>query len=192
MHQKLFEVLRKRKPFFLTDFTLPYKPREAGVAVLCHDDQGEIKIILTKRTEQVAHHKGQICFPGGVKDDVDTSLWETAIRESWEEIGVGADQVKLVGELGQVVTPTGFSITPFVGWLAGPLTFTLSSDEIAEIFSVPVSHLLDPANFQYVTRVYDGIKVQDPVFTYGDHHIWGATGRIIKDLLDVWRSAQEY
>lgn len=191
MDTKLFQELQKRKPAQLNDLVLPFKPRESAVVVLCHDEGGEKKIILTKRTEQVAHHKGQICFPGGVRDEGDTSLWETAIRESWEEIGIGAGQVRLLGELGHVITPTGFSITPFVGWLSGPLDFKPSPDEIAEIFSVPLTHLLKPENFQLVMRNYDGLEVQDPVYSYGPHRIWGATGRIIHDLLSVWRLVQE-
>ncbi len=164
---------------------LPSAPLEAAVLLLCYRDELGDHILLTKRTEEVPHHKGQICFPGGVREQGDLSLWHTALREAHEEVGL--ENAECLGELGEIVTPTGFKVTPFVGTATPPFTFKPSADEISAIFSVPVSHLLDNRNFEYQTKIYLGQEFPDPIFTFGEHRIWGATGRILVDFLEVWK-----
>lgn len=185
MLQRLKELDKK----ILHEFKLTAIPTEAAVLAPFFSENGEYHILFTKRTEHVAHHKGQICFPGGVFDNEDGDLWTTALRETREEIGIESNRIRKIGELGKVVTPTGFQITPFVGEVETPLVFNPSPMEIAEIISVPVNHLLDDKNFKMITRISDyGYTYEGPVFTYQSHEIWGATGRILMELLEVWKT----
>lgn len=190
MHQRLASVLKSRPKTALNSVLYSPDLQEAAVLVLLHDDHGTPSLILTKRSEEVLHHKGQICFPGGVFDE-DENLWETALRETEEEIGIKKDQITFLGELGKIITPTGFQVTPFVGRVETPLTYTPNPGEIAEIFSVPVSHLLDLKNLEFVPRSFEGHDYKDAVFNFGDHKIWGATGRIIVEFLEAWKSTDE-
>lgn len=160
-------------------------PIDAAVLVLCHKKNGEDHLLLTKRSENVAHHKGQICFPGGVKDENDQTLWDTALRETWEEIGLLQKNVSFMRELASITTPTGFHVTPFVGLVTNLNDLNPSPLEITEVFWVPVNHLLDAKHFSLEKKTYFGITYDDPTYTYKDHKIWGATGRIIRDFLGV-------
>jgi len=187
MYQKINQYLAQNKREPLNSIDLPVKPVEAAVVVLCFKEGPEDHILLTKRSETVAHHKGQIGLPGGVKDPVDDTLWDTALRETEEEIGITRNLIQYVGELGRVVTPTGFSVTPFIATLTQPFNMKINPAEIAEIFSVPLPHLLNPQNFSTEIKTYFGRDYKDPIYTYRDYKIWGATGRILDDMLQVWR-----
>jgi len=160
-------------------------PIDAAVLVLCHKKNGENYLLLTKRSENVAHHKGQICFPGGVKDKNDPTLWDTALRETWEEIGLPKEHVSFRRELSVITTPTGFRVTPFVGSITNLHDLNPSPIEIAEVFWVPMNHLLDAKNFSLEKKIYFGITYDDPTYIYKDYKIWGATGRIMRDFLSV-------
>ncbi|HBF13174.1 MAG TPA: CoA pyrophosphatase [Deltaproteobacteria bacterium] len=170
----------------LNHIELPYIPQEAAVLVpLCQTEKGH-ELLFTKRTETVATHKGQICFPGGVKDETDQTLWETALRETHEEIGMPPHQIKLIGELGKVITPTGFRITPFVASVGELTSLSPNKHEIDTIFSVSMDHLTNPVNFHLEKKTYFDVTYDDPVFTFGAHKIWGATARIVVELLEKW------
>lgn len=158
---------------------------DAAVLIPVFRDGGEDRIILTKRTEVVLHHKGQICFPGGARDPGDATLWETALRECQEEIGLDPRQILLIRELARQYTPTGFRVTPFVGEVKSPLIFTPNPNEIAEIFSVPFSHFQDRRNLKVLKKEWEGRTFFDPHIIYGEHEIWGMTGRVICDLFEI-------
>src|SRR5262249_1455110 len=129
---------------------------EAAVLVLCYPYQGQDYLVLTRRTEEIPHHKGQVCFPGGVRDPVDRSLWDTALRETHEEIGLAPSQVTWVKELHQQFTPTGFLVTPYVGRIREPIVWTPNPFEISEIFSVPFDYFRDRKNLHIFNRTYQG------------------------------------
>jgi 8-oxo-dGTP pyrophosphatase MutT (NUDIX family) len=192
MFPLLAEYLKKNKRPPLSSHGLPEPRTKAAVLLLAFEQEGKDHLLFNKRTETVAHHKGQICFPGGVQDEIDSSPWATALRETHEEMGITAEQINYVGELGQITTPTGFLITPFVGLLQAPFNLKPNPDEIAEVFTVPLDHFLDAAYLRFVTRNYFGHDYQDPVFTYKHHEIWGATARILIDFLEVWRIIGAY
>lgn len=158
---------------------------EAAVLIPCVRRAGEDFLILTKRTEEVLHHKGQICFPGGTRDPGDASLWETALREAHEEIGLDPASVTAVRELGKHFTPTGFRVTPFVGRVEPPVVWRPNPLEIAEIISIPLSHLSDPVNLRLLKSTYGGKEFLDPRFAYGNHVIWGMTGRVLFEFLEL-------
>lgn len=191
MFSRIESFLKKNNRAPLNNLILPEKPRPAAVLLLVYENKNDYFILFTKRSEEVLHHKGQICFPGGVMDKADASLLQTALRESSEEIGLAGTNIITRGKLGEVVTPTGFQITPFVGELKSMGPWQLSVTEIAAIFDAPISHFLDPKNFGWTTRTYFGQSYQDPVFSYDNHKIWGATARILGDFLDVWKKIKE-
>lgn len=157
----------------------------AAVLIPCVRQDGEDFLILTKRTNDVLHHKGQICFPGGAVDPRDRSLWETALREAQEEIGLDPTRVTLVKELGRHFTPTGFCVTPFVGQVEPPIVWRPNPIEIAEIFAVPLSWIRDPRNLRIEKKSWKGGEFLDPHFVYEGREIWGMTGRILLDLVEV-------
>lgn len=189
MYQKLTEYLKKyEKKIPLNPFAFP-SPQKAAVLVLLLKEEGVETILFTKRSEIVEHHKGQICFPGGVYDKNDKTLMHTALRETEEEIGLKSGLVSLLGELGDIFTPSGFQVKPFVGFVSDPYLLTPSTEEIADVFTVPISHLMNSANRQSVIRSYSGLEYHDTLFTFKNHQIWGATGRIIVELLEIMKKA---
>jgi len=137
------------------------------------------------------HHKGQISFPGGKSHRTDSSLQETALRESWEEIGLNPKDVEVIGELDDTpTTTTGFLISPFVALIPYPYNFTRNPHEIDEILDIPLSALMDKSCFkqEYVTDDNDN-KIKAYSYEYKGRIIWGATSKIIKQLLDTLKSA---
>lgn len=157
----------------------------AAVLLLLDLKDDDPHILFVKRTEGVAHHKGQFSFPGGTHEPSDGSLLETALREAEEEIGLPRDAVEIIGELDDILTrATRFVITPFVGLLRYAPPFAVDGREIEKIISVPVSSLLDPENFREEQWLHE--ETWHPVYFYdyqGDV-IWGATARILKQFLD--------
>jgi len=159
--------------------------QEAAVLILSCREKSKDCLVFTRRTEEVLHHKGQICFPGGACDPTDKNLWETALRETHEEIGVDPKQVAFVKELKKQVTPTGFRVTPFFATLDSPVVWKPNPREIAEIFVVSVEHLRNSDNMQFTKQIWDGREQINPAFYYKHHVIWGVTGRILCDLLEI-------
>ena len=146
-------------------------------------------LLFTKRSDQVKHHKGEISFPGGVVDEEDLELINTALREAHEEIGLEKSDVQIVGILDDIVTVTQFIVTPIVGLFPYPYPFKVSEVEIAELIEVPLSSLLDQASFSEREIIRGGQKEVVYAYQYGKHVIWGATARILKQFLDLIPSA---
>ncbi|HEX76584.1 MAG TPA: CoA pyrophosphatase [Dehalococcoidia bacterium] len=158
---------------------------EAAVLVPIFYKEGEYHILFTLRSNQLTYHKGQVSFPGGACSEVDSSLLDTALRESWEEIGLEAEDVEILGELDDVVTTTGFVISPFIAFIPYPYRFKKNRNEIDEIFDMPLSVLFDKANFRQESQVIGDKAVASYFYEYGGWVIWGATARIVKQFLDV-------
>lgn len=161
--------------------------REAAVLIPLFVRDRDLWTLFTKRTEQVEHHKGQISFPGGGKDASDANLWETAVRETEEEIGVPRAGVKILGALPKLVTVTDFEISPFVGAIPYPTAFRPHAPEVESIIEVPVSYLLDPMVVEERAVKWKGRDVMTLVYHYRGHAIWGATARILADFLTALR-----
>jgi 8-oxo-dGTP pyrophosphatase MutT (NUDIX family) len=157
----------------------------AAVLVPLFNKEGNCHLLFTKRTDQVKYHKGEISFPGGAFDKRDSGLERTALRETFEEIGLKETDVQIIGILDDIVTITEFIVTPFVGFFPYPYPFRTSPIEIAELIEVPVSHLLTEECFG--EREVMGMDRKEVVYAYeyGDHIIWGATARILKQFLDL-------
>lgn len=146
---------------------------------------GEWWVLVTQRTEYVGHHKGQISFPGGACDPEDADLKATALREAYEEIGLPAEAVQIVGMLDDLPTITRFLVTPFVGIVSHPFTYRLNPGEVTDVVEVPISFLRAPGNLWTEQREYEGRLYEVLFWEYGTHVIWGATARMLKNLLDV-------
>ena len=160
----------------------------AAVLLLLYTDGGRTYLLFTKRTELVEHHKGEICFPGGSREASDADLFQTALRETFEEVGIPPEQVERVGQLDDIVSRvSNFVISPYVGFLStpGPYHFKHARHEVDEILEVPLAHLLDPANAGREVRRLDGKDVEILLYRFGKHVIWGATARILAQFLSL-------
>jgi len=157
----------------------------AAVLVPLFKKGEECHILFTKRTDQVKYHKGEISFPGGAHDQRDSDLETTALRETYEEIGLKESDVQIIGILDDIVTITEFIVTPFVGLFPYPYPFKASPVEIEELIEVPISHLLNEECFG--ERVIVRGSRQEVIYSYQyeRHIIWGATARILKQFLDL-------
>ena len=157
----------------------------AAVLVPLFKKGKDCHLLFTRRSDQVKHHKGEISFPGGVVDEEDLELEKTALREAHEEIGLKESDVQIIGVLDDIVTITEFIVTPIVGLFPYPYPFKVSEREIAELIEVPLSSLLDEDCFTESEMVRGGQKEIVYAFRYGDHIIWGATARILKQFLEL-------
>ena len=134
----------------------------------------------------VKEHKGQISFPGGVRDKGDKTLLDTALREAEEEIGLRRKAANILGELDDEITTTSnFIVTPFLAKISWPYRFKLNKVEVEKIISVPVKALLDKDCLKPNTEVLNGKKVDSFVYHYRGTVIWGATARILNKLLEI-------
>jgi 8-oxo-dGTP pyrophosphatase MutT (NUDIX family) len=153
----------------------------AAVLVPIVAEAGDLHLLLTVRTEDVETHKGQIAFPGGTVDPLDTDIVHTALRETEEEVGVNA--VEVVGILEDLVTPTRFVITPVVGLLHAKPDIIPNPWEVAEVFFVPLSFFADPEHARSESRMVNGSVHTVWLYDYEGRTIWGATAAIIRSLL---------
>ena len=154
----------------------------AAVLVPVVGHSSGLTVIFTQRTVHLKAHSGQVSFPGGRAEPEDPTPEFTALREAQEEIGVAMDRVEVVGRLPEYLTRTGFRVTPVVGLLAPPLSLAPDPREVAEVFEVPLSFLLDPRNHRRETREVQGRQVGYYVMQYGSRRIWGATAGMLVNL----------
>ena len=160
----------------------------AAVLLLLYPKDGKYCVLLNKRSEEVEHHKGEISFPGGAKDEEDRDFQETALREAQEEMGISPADVTVLGQLDDFTTRSGFSIQVYVGTIDYPYDFKPSNLEIAEVLEVPLDVLLDPSSLRVETRWEDGQYVDVRSYAYDGHLIYGATARILQQFLSVLES----
>ena len=162
----------------------PREARQAAVLVPLYVDAGQLWTVLTRRTDDLPHHRGQIAFPGGGRE-IGEEPWDTALRESQEEIGLDPKRVLRLGELDEAETPSGFRILPCVGAVPFPLETTPSEAEIAEIFSVP---LLAFANVRMAedreVTINGKSRTLRVYHVAGGRQVWGLTARLIQNLME--------
>jgi 8-oxo-dGTP pyrophosphatase MutT (NUDIX family) len=163
----------------------------AGVLIPLVTGANGIELLFTRRTDTVLTHKGQISFPGGQREDSDVETVETALRESYEEIGLEPSRVTVLGELDDVFTAvSSFVITPVVGLVDGGVdTLRPAPDEVKSLLLVPVTQLLDPQVHTTESRSVGEQQYRIHYYTVGDDIIWGATGRIVYQFLKAWEEA---
>lgn len=155
---------------------------------LLHEVEGVEHLLFQVRTHTVRHHKGEISFPGGRQDREDVDLLETALRETEEEIGVDRGEIELLGQLDDTRTrASNYLIRPYVGALprGRDVEFAHAPREVKELLQVPLPHLLSEEAAAWQVVEENGEPVPTRAFMYGEHLIWGATARILSQLVDL-------
>lgn len=158
----------------------PLTPAAVLVPIVLREEAPTV--LLTRRTDHLHHHPGQVSFPGGRVEAHDESPVDTALRETEEEIGLLREKVELLGCLPQYRTGTGFDVTPVVGLVSPPLDLTLDAFEVAEAFEVPLSFLLNRENHRLHSVEVRGVRREYYAMPYGDYFIWGATAGMLVSL----------
>jgi 8-oxo-dGTP pyrophosphatase MutT (NUDIX family) len=160
-------------------------PRAAAVLVPLVQRPGGVQVLLTRRTEALKDHAGQISFPGGAVDDNDSDAWATALREAEEEIGLARRHVEPLGVLPVYSTVTAFEVTPCVALVEPGFTLRLQAEEVAEAFEVPLAFLMNPAHHQRHRFDFLGAEREFLSMPWPDasgHFIWGATAAMLRNL----------
>ncbi len=140
-------------------------------------------LVLTKRTSQLRHHPGEICFPGGKKDVGDKDLYATALRELYEELGITEDRITLVKQLQIERTLLGTVIQPWLAKIQSIKPYHLNVLEVATLVFIPMPLVLDSKNYRDLIVERAGIKFKSCEFIPNDELVWGATARIMKQLI---------
>ncbi len=161
----------------------------AAVLLLLRSVEREPYVVFTERTSNVEHHKGQICFPGGGMMESDPTPEATALRETFEEIGVKSEHVRVIGQLDDMLTVSAFRVSPFVGLFEHDpdYQYTTCDVEVAQVIEVPFSFLMEEGSMELEVREHRGREVLVPAFSYDGHRIWGATARMLHQLIELVR-----
>ncbi len=158
--------------------------RDAAVLIPVVDYGDESRIILTKRTEKLRSHSGQIAFPGGRIDPTDPTPEFAAMREAEEEIGLKPNFIEVVGRMPDYVSGSGFRIAPILAVVKPGFSLTINEDEVDDAFEVPLSFLMDPANHNRESRVWQNRERFFYTMPFGERYIWGITAGIIRNLYE--------
>jgi 8-oxo-dGTP pyrophosphatase MutT (NUDIX family) len=173
--EQIEEILRHRKKRRISGENL----KASAVLIPLFHNQGQYHVLFTERSDEVVFHKGQVCFPGGTQESSDVSLLQTALREAEEEIGLDDKDIEILGELDDITTlVTNYVISPFVAFIPYPHSLKTDGKEVKATFSVPLSFLMDEANFKQDSYAYE----------YEGHIIWGATARILRQFVGLLKS----
>jgi 8-oxo-dGTP pyrophosphatase MutT (NUDIX family) len=162
-----------------------HKPVPAAVLVPIVNQPGGLTLMFTQRTAHLHDHGGQISFPGGRVDAGDADRIATALREAQEETGLNPSRVEIIGQLPDYDIPTGFRVTPIVGWVEPPFELKPDPFEVADVFEVPLDFFLDSANHQRHSDVRNGRKRYYYSMPYGERNIWGATAGMVYSLVQI-------
>ncbi len=153
---------------------------------------GSVDLLLTRRTEDVETHKGQIAFPGGMADRKDATRWHTALRETEEELGIAPAHIEVLGMLDDLFTPTGFLITPVVGIVRPHPQIQPNPREVAEVFMVPLEFFADSENGRREIRSTPLGTREVWFYEYQGRVIWGATAAMIRNLCEILQSGERH
>jgi len=160
---------------------------EAAVLVPLVGRPGRVEVLFTQRTAHLDDHAGQISFPGGRVEEGDAGREATALRETEEEIGLKRGSVTLLGRLPQYEIPSGFRITPVVGWIEPPFALTPDPFEVAAVFEAPLAHFLDAARYQRRQFRFRGRHRHYLAIPFEGRYIWGATAGMLYNLCRMLR-----
>lgn len=187
-HQLLSPLRAKEK----SSYTVRNDARKAGVMVLIYPIKNEAHIVLTQRHPYSGVHGGQISFPGGKQDPEDKNLKETALRETYEEVGVSNKEIEILGELSSIyIPPSNFHVQPLLSYSKSRPNFVKEEAEVADILDIPLKTLLKKESLQSLTVNIRGYNREVPCFKVDEHIIWGATAIVISELIYMIRSHQD-
>lgn len=158
--------------------------RDAAVLIAVVDRPEGASVLLTKRTDRLRSHSGQIAFPGGAIDPEDESPEWAALRETEEEVGLDPSLVEVVGRMPDYVTGSGYRIAPVLGVVQPGFVLTVNPDEVEDVFEVPLAFLMDPANHMRDSRIWQEKERFFYAMPHGERHIWGITAGIIRTLYE--------
>ena len=180
-HKKMFI---KTKINRIDDYSKS-KIRAAAVLILLYPYKKDWYFFLTKRSNNVGHHKGQISLPGGVVEK-NESYQYTSIRETHEEIGISMNEINIIGKLSSLHVPvSNFQIFPFIGYLDKKLDTTLNLNEVKEIFSVPINQLISDKSLKTQERLFSNEFLTVPYFSLCNEMVWGATSAILSEFKSI-------
>jgi 8-oxo-dGTP pyrophosphatase MutT (NUDIX family) len=165
-------------------------PRPSAVLIPLLREDGQWRILFTRRTDHLADHSGQVAFPGGRSEPGDASPEDTALREAYEEIGLAPEKVRILGRTDSFITITNYCVTPVVGLIDWPFEIKLDLNEVSRVFTIPLSWLEDRRNYEILER-----KLPDPYppvgviyfEPYEEEILWGVSAQIMLNLLDILR-----
>ena len=175
-------------------------PRPAAVLIplvrnfSSQNQTAEWHILFTRRSDTLEEHRGQVAFPGGRSDGQDSTPEETALREAYEEIGLKANDVRILGKLREIPTISNYCVTPIIGVIPWPYDFRLATQEVSRIFTIPLEWLANPSHYEIRERILptaiaQSLKLQSlPViyFTpYDGELLWGISAQIVLSLIEV-------
>jgi len=156
--------------------------KSAAVLIPLVLNENALHLLLTKRTDSVEHHKGQISFPGGMTDTNDTSAVDTALRETEEELGISRSSVTILGTIDDIQIPTGFIVTPIAGFIEHFPSLRINKDEVAEVLLIPLEKFFDQTLERTELRNLLGVQRQIFIYDVWKEPVWGATAAIIKQF----------
>lgn len=197
--RKALAQTSEARPRPITPFELPLKldrillPRmvrrlkPAAVLVPVMRRKKGLSVLLTRRSDNMRSHRGQISFPGGRREPGDASAAAAALREAHEEVGIPQDAVEVIGYLDDYPTVTRYLVTPVVGLVDDVPEVRACAREVAEIFEVPLPFVLDPESFERKSFRLRGVKVPILELNYGERRIWGATAGMLWNLAQKFR-----
>ena len=188
------ESQQKMRVNYDQSIELPFSKNNStasAVLILLYLEDNEIHFFLTKRSNELEHHKGQISLPGGTQEE-NEELTHTALRETQEEIGINKTSISIIGSMTPLFVPvTGFMIHPFIGYSSNKLEPTPDPLEVEAIFSVNISDLLNEANKTIEQRNIRGYDVEVPYFKLNNYEVWGATSMILSEFRDLIKYIKE-
>jgi 8-oxo-dGTP pyrophosphatase MutT (NUDIX family) len=158
--------------------------RDAAVLIPVVDHGDRATVLLTKRAERLRSHSGQVAFPGGRIDETDPSPEDAALRETEEEIGLDRGFIDVIGRMPDYVSGSGYRIAPVLSIVRPGFLLTINTDEVDDAFEVPLSFLMDPANHNRDSRIWENKERFFYTMPYGGRNIWGVTAGIIRTLYE--------
>lgn len=178
-HQKMLPVNRK----LVANSDEQIRLKHSSVLLLLFIENNELNACLIKRPKHMKHHAGQIALPGGRIEKGETAL-ETALRETWEEVGITSEQIKILGSLSTLyVQVSRFQIHPFVGWLEKKPEFVINKNEVEKTISFPLKNMQNAVEEVELKTILGKLKV--PCFQFEGEIIWGATAMILSEFYDI-------
>lgn len=166
-------------------------PREAAVLVLLYPRQGELVLPLTRRTDTVEMHRGQVSLPGGAREPQDHDFSQTALRETCEELGIPEGTAQILGALSPLyIPPSRFCVYPYVGYVNAPPLLHPDPAEVAAVIEVPLRHLMDLDTREIEVHWRNDQRFEVPVYRVAEQKVWGATAMMLAELVALLRAVQ--